>query len=247
MESIATIIEVSGVFLLAGFVKGVIGLGLPTVAIGLLGLMMAPAQAAAILVIPSLVTNVWQSVAGPHVFVLLWRLWSMLAGICVGTWASAGIITGSNSAVASGALGVALVIYAALGLSKVHVSVPARAEIWLAPLVGLATGAVTGATGIFTLPAIVYLQAIRLNKEELVQALGLSFTVSTAALGAALTGSGAFRVTEIGLPIVALVAALLGMGFGQILRARVRPESFRLLFFIGLLLLGAHLALRAFL
>ena len=247
MDSIPTIAEVSGIFLLAGFVKGVIGLGLPTVAIGLLGLMMAPAQAAAILVVPSLVTNVWQSVAGPRLLVLVRRLWLMLAGICLGTWASAGIITGSNSAVASGALGIALVLYGTLGLSRVHVAIPARAEIWLAPLVGLTTGVVTGATGIFTLPAVVYLQAIGLDKDELVQALGLSFTVSTAALGAALMDSGALRVTEIGLPAVSLLAALIGIGLGQIVRTRVRPERFRLLFFIGLLLLGAHLALRAFL
>ena len=47
-------------FLLAGFVKGVIGLGLPTVAVGLLGLVMPPAEAAALLVVPSMVTNLWQ-------------------------------------------------------------------------------------------------------------------------------------------------------------------------------------------
>ena len=47
-------------FMLAGTVKGVIGLGLPTVAMGLLGLAMLPAQAAALLIIPSTVTNLWQ-------------------------------------------------------------------------------------------------------------------------------------------------------------------------------------------
>ena len=68
-------------FLIAGFVKGVIGLGLPTVAIGLLGLVMPPAEAAALLVVPSLVTNVWQLAAGPSLMTLLRRLWPMLLGI----------------------------------------------------------------------------------------------------------------------------------------------------------------------
>jgi uncharacterized protein len=45
-------------FLLAGFVKGVIGMGLPTIAVGLLAGAMAPAQAASLLIIPSLVTNI---------------------------------------------------------------------------------------------------------------------------------------------------------------------------------------------
>jgi uncharacterized membrane protein YfcA len=49
-------------FVLAGFVKGVIGLGLPTVGMGLLAIVMTPAQAAALLVAPSFITNVWQAV-----------------------------------------------------------------------------------------------------------------------------------------------------------------------------------------
>ncbi|MFZ0847366.1 MAG: sulfite exporter TauE/SafE family protein, partial [Pseudolabrys sp.] len=65
----------AGAYLLAGFTKGVIGLGLPTVAIGLLGLMMTPAQAAAILVLPSLVTNIWQFTAGGGLLALVRRLW----------------------------------------------------------------------------------------------------------------------------------------------------------------------------
>ena len=72
-------------FLIAGFVKGVIGLGLPTVAIGLLGLVMPPAEAAALLVVPSLVTNVWQLAAGSSFMTLLPRLWPMLMGICIGS------------------------------------------------------------------------------------------------------------------------------------------------------------------
>jgi uncharacterized membrane protein YfcA len=49
------------------------------------------------------------------------------------------------------------------------------------------------------------------------------------------------------LSLLALVAALVGMGLGRFVRTRVPVERFRLAFFVGLLLLGAHLALRAFL
>ncbi|HYT47888.1 MAG TPA: sulfite exporter TauE/SafE family protein, partial [Burkholderiales bacterium] len=61
---------VTGTFLLAGFVKGVIGLGLPTLAMGLLGIAMPPAQAASLLVMPSLITNFWQLAAGPSLLAL---------------------------------------------------------------------------------------------------------------------------------------------------------------------------------
>jgi uncharacterized membrane protein YfcA len=83
-------ITVALTFLCAGFTKGIIGLGLPTIAMGLLGLVMMPAQAASLLVVPSLVTNLWQLAAGPSITTLSRRLWPMMLGICVGTWAGRG-------------------------------------------------------------------------------------------------------------------------------------------------------------
>jgi uncharacterized membrane protein YfcA len=77
-------------FALAGLTKGVIGLGLPTISMGLLAVVMTPAQAAAILIVPSLVTNIWQMLAGPYLRSCLNRLWPMLIGVCLGTWAGAG-------------------------------------------------------------------------------------------------------------------------------------------------------------
>jgi len=87
-------------FVLAGFVKGVIGLGLPTVAMGLLAVVMTPAQAAALLVAPSFLTNVWQAM-GPELAPLTRRLWPMLLGICVGVWAGGGLLTADSGARAS--------------------------------------------------------------------------------------------------------------------------------------------------
>ncbi|WP_343714138.1 sulfite exporter TauE/SafE family protein [Inquilinus sp.] len=231
-------------FLLAGFVKGMVGLGLPTVAMGLLGLAMAPAQAAALLVVPSLVTNLWQLFAGPRFGGLLRRLWPMMAGICLGTWAGAGLLTGADAGRATVALGAALVLYAVIGLAGPRLSVPARMERWWSAPVGAATGLVTAATGVFVIPAVPFLQALRLEKEDLVQALGLSFTVSTLALAAGLARDGALPLSAAGASLLALAPALLGMAAGQWLRLRVRPEAFRRWFFLGLLLLGLDLALR---
>jgi uncharacterized membrane protein YfcA len=235
---------ISFTFVLAGFVKGVIGLGLPTVAIGLLGLVMTPVEAAALLIVPSLVTNIWQLAAGRRLVPLTRRLWPMLLGICVGTWAGAGLLMGDLNGSATTALGIALVLYALFGLASVQFSVPSRSEGWLAPLIGAATGAVSSATGVFVIPAVPYLQALGLDKDDLVQALGLAFTVSTIALAAGLAHEGAFRPSMAGVSILALVSALVGMMIGQGIRNRVRPAAFRFWFFLGLLVLGGHLALR---
>ena len=56
---------IAAALLLAGFIKGVVGLGLPTVAIGLLAVTMQPSRAIAIVIVPAIVTNIWQTFAGP--------------------------------------------------------------------------------------------------------------------------------------------------------------------------------------
>lgn len=234
-------------FLVAGFVKGVIGLGLPTVAVGLLATVMSPAQAAALLIVPSFVTNIWQLLAGPRFGGMARRLGPMMAAIAVGTVASAGLIAGARGPGPASALGVALVAYAVTGLAGLSLRVPPRAEPWLSPLVGLATGLVTGATGVFVIPAVPYLQALNLDRDGLIQALGLSFTVSTVALAAGLAREGALPLSAGAASLVTLAPALLGMAAGQWLRGRVSAPTFRRAFLVGLLLLGTHLALRPWL
>ena len=125
MDAASTLVAIAGAFLLAGFVKGVIGLGLPTVSIGLLGLLMTPAQAAAILVVPSLVTNIWQAAVGGGLLALARRLWPLLAGICIGTAVGVAFLPRDDNGRATVWLGLALAIYAALGLVNVEFSVPA--------------------------------------------------------------------------------------------------------------------------
>jgi hypothetical protein len=237
------LVTVTLTFALAGFVKGVIGLGLPTVAMGLLAVVMTPAQAAALLVAPSFLTNVWQAM-GPELAPLTRRLWPMLLGICVGVWAGGGLLTADGGAQASIGLGAVLALYGLLGLTAVEFAVSARLEPWLSPLIGAVTGVVTAATGVYMIPSAPYLQAIGLQKDDLVQALGLAFTVATVALAASLVRDGALQISVAGASLLALAPALLGMVLGQWVRARVRLETFRVCFFVGSLLLGAHLMLR---
>ena len=71
-------------FLLAGLVKGTIGLGLPSIAMGLLAVTMTPAQAAAIMIFPSLITNVWQMFVGVHLAALMRRLWTLVLASAAG-------------------------------------------------------------------------------------------------------------------------------------------------------------------
>ncbi|MER1127438.1 sulfite exporter TauE/SafE family protein [Pseudomonas aeruginosa] len=224
-------------FLLAGFVKGVVGLGLPTVSVGLLGLAMPPMQAAALLIVPSMVTNLWQLACGPRFLGLMKRLAGLLLGVVVGTLLVGAWLGGDAPRQATGVL----------GLAAIPLHLPARHEPWAGPLVGLATGALTAVTGVFVIPAVPYLGALGLPRDELVQALGLSFSASTLALAVTLGVHGDLLEPQmLGASLLTLVPALGGMLLGQWLRQRISATLFRRCFFVGLLLLGADLAWRGF-
>nr|WP_308495382.1 sulfite exporter TauE/SafE family protein [Duganella aceris] len=289
-----SILFIGLVFVLAGLVKGVTGMGLPTVAVALLTLRMPPLEAAALLIVPSSVTNVWQLAAGPALYPLWLRFRGLLVGVCVGTaivgaaaaWMAGGgeggaalgsaPIAGSAAraagpastpgAVGGGAadgmarargaeedalagmagavLGLALVAYGLLGLTGWRMRVAARHQRWAGPLAGAATGAMSAVTGVFVMPVAPYLQALDLDKDDLVQALGMTFTVGTLALAVMLACRGQWHASAAGGSFLALLPAACGMLLGQWLRDRMHPALFRRCFFAGLVILGAHQLLR---
>ncbi|SPZ36497.1 putative permease [Agrobacterium tumefaciens] len=170
----------------------------------------------------------------------------MMIAIAAGTLLSVRLMTAGAGIWTTSALGLCLAAYAAYSLFAKPFAIPARLEPKLSPTIGLATGLLTGGTGIFVVPAVPYIQSLGFTRDDLVQALGLSFTVSTVALAVGLASQGAFHVEHLSLSALAILPALLGMWLGQKIRNIVSPATFRRWFLICLLLLGAELFLRAF-
>src|SRR3979490_1343287 len=236
------LIVIAAVFLLAGFVKGAICLGLPTVGIGLLAVSMPPARAIAIVIVPAIITNVWQTFVGPYLRDIIRRLWPLMAGTGVGIWPHPRMLTGPYARYGTVVLGVLLVIYAIIGLSQFSFSVARSDEKWIGGIVGVVTGLGSGATGVQVIPSMPFMQAIGMEKDELVQALGVFFTVATLALAFNLTSSGLLTAATALPGAVAMACAFTGMFIGQAVRSRMQPELFRHWFLIAMIFLGLYLA-----
>jgi uncharacterized protein len=229
----------------AGWVKGVFGMGLPTVSIGLLSLAMPPVQAATMIVIPTLATNAWQFLTGPSPAAVAQRFAILLIGVVIGTAVGVGFLTGSNTALVSLALGGVLILYAAVGLFATRLHVPQHAEGWTSPAIGLATGVVNGATGVSVMPLVPYLNSIGLQRDALIQAMGLVFLVAMLALAACLAWTGHFEIASAGASTLALLPVFAGMYAGQLIRQRLHADAYRKWFFVGLIALGAYSIIRA--
>jgi hypothetical protein len=239
------LVIVCATFLFAGWVKGVVGLGLPTIALALLAATVGLREAIALMLIPAIVTNIWQGLTGGAFVTLVRRLWPLLLVACLGTWFGVGILAKGDAALLSGLLGVMICGYAGFSLATPQIPPPGRWEGLLSPVAGAIGGFVAGLTGSF-IPGILYLQALGLSRDHLVQALGISFTVLTVALAAAFTRHDIMTVDLWLMSAVAVAPAALGMVLGQALRRRLSEALFRRVFFSALLLLGAYLAIRAF-
>ena len=241
----STLAFVALVFVFAGVVKGAVGMGMPIVAMGLMGLVMPTLEAAAILVVPGFVTNIWQMLVGPGFLAVARRLATLMAGLLLGTLVGIRFMTGEGARWAPVALGTVMVVYGLMALYAPRFTMPRRHEPWASPLVGLATGLLAGGTGLFVVPMVPYISALGMAKDELIQALGTCFVMCAIALGLALWWQGQFPLALAGASLLALAPAALGMYLGQKLRGRMDAETFRRWFFYFLIALGLYMAGRA--
>ncbi len=237
---------VGGIFLVAGMVKGAIGLGLPTVSIALMGIWLVAADAAAILVLPAILTNIWQMLNGPYLVRVLKRLWPMLSALTVCTVLGSVVITGAGGRLLPVFLGSILIVYALLDLCGIGWSMSRRSEKVLSPITGAVTGVITGATAIFVIPSVPFIQALRLDKTEFIQAIAVTALLAALGLGLGLGLHGYIVPPEIiPMGIVATMTAFVGMWWGQALRTRLEVEVFRRWVLVGLVMLGSIMIVRS--
>lgn len=234
-------------FFLAGTVKGVIGLGLPAVGVGILTALFDLTTAMTLILIPAFITNVWQAIAGGGSSAILRRTWPFLLMATVTVWIGALALTRINLSLLSALLGALLVVYALLNMAGVRFSLNPSQAVWAGPLLGAVNGILTGMTGNFAVPGVLFLQAIGLPRDQLIQAMGMLFTVSTMALALALQRNDFLTLPLATLSAIAVLPAIGGMLFGQSIRKRLSEQLFRRAFFLGLLALGSYIVGRSLL
>jgi uncharacterized membrane protein YfcA len=145
----------------------------------------------------------------------------------------------------SALLGLLLVAYAGLALSGFRLSLSPPREALAGPMFGGINGVLTGMTGSFVVPGVLFLQAIGLPRDQLVQAMGILFTLSTVALAAALGHAGLWTSSLGALSAAAVAPAILGMILGARIRERLSEARFKRVFLLGILALGAYITTRS--
>ena len=263
------VLVIAAIYFVAGIVKGGIGLGLPTVSIGLMAVWLPVEQAAGILIIPVILTNIWQSFFWTAFKIIVYRLWPLFVTLIFGSFVGAILISGVNTAIVTALLGGVLALFAISGLTGLRFTVPVEKEKKWNPVIGFITGIISGATAIFVVPVVPYLQSLDFSKgqspssengfdptrasneiaekDALIQALGLTVLISSGALAIGLNAREELPGSIILPGIIATVTAILGMVAGRTIRNAMSLDVFRKWVLAGLLLLGFVMIFRAFL
>jgi uncharacterized membrane protein YfcA len=232
-------------FLLAGAVKGIVGSGLPTIALGVLTAVLGLHSAMALMLVPTIVTNLWQALIGGHVRAVGLRIWPFLLASAAAIWIGAEALTRVKVSWLAALLGFLLALYGFFGLLRPPLAIPQSKQMPIGIVAGLLSGVLGGMTGSLGVPGIPYLQAIGLPRDQLIQALGMLFAVSSISLAAALAGQRLLGV-DLGLAsALATIPALIGMAIGQKLRQLLPEQRFRKIFFASQVALGGYIVLRA--
>ena len=236
------LIAIALTFIAAGFVKGAIGLGLPTVTLALLTLPLGLKTTLGILVIPLLVTNSWQALQGGHLRELVGRLWQFLAAAIVTVYVGVQVLASARSEVLVAILGVILIVNSIISFTRFRVPPPRpeRERAWSAVCGGLG-GIMFGMTGNFIVPGILFLQALNLKRDMMVQALGLTFCTISAALALSMNQRSMLTPDLMAVSAACVAPAALGLWLGTRYRKSISEEQFRKIFYAGLLVIGCSL------
>ncbi len=239
---------IAGVFLLAGVIKGTVGIGLPTASVGMMSQVMDPRMAIALVVFPSLLSNAWQIWRSGMVVETIRRFWVYLVClISVIAVVSLTLTATVRTDVLLLVLGSVIILFSVSSLAWAPPFLPERFDRVGQVVSGVASGALGGLTAIWAPPMVTYLMARRVQKEAFVAATGVMIFAGTIPLIGGLWSNGVITGPTAGLSILMTIPALLGFTVGERLRRRLDADRFRTVVLVIFLIMGLNLIRRALL
>jgi len=214
--------------LLAGStVKGVVGIGLPLVAVPLLTLLVNLKTAVALTTVPIIASNLMQSFQGGRFLPMLRRFWPLLVPLFVTILFSVRLLVVLPERVLDLVIGLAVIAFPVFISLRPTLRLARRHEIWLNPLVGLASGLLGGISTFYGPPLMLYVFGMRMSKEEFIPAISLMYTVAGFGLLLGLWLMNVASPAELGLSVLMLVPTGLGMWLGRYVHVQLSERNFQ--------------------
>lgn len=232
------------VFLLAGAVKGTVGIGLPTVSISLQSQFLDPRLAISLTLLPILISNLWQCFRAGR-FLETFRRYSLMAAcLVIFIYLSANFAHRISTSVLTLVMGGAVIAFSVLGLGS---RIPRLPDAWNRAgqlICGSAAGVLGGITAIWGPPLIIFLLARRVEKDDFVRAIGVLFAIGSLPLLFSFWQADRFDAEIAVVSILMIIPSIAGFFAGEWLRNKLDAKRFQTILLVLFLVLGLNLIRR---
>ena len=226
-------------FFISGLIKGFLGLGLPSSAMGLLTLVIEPIHAISVMVAPIIFSNIAQFIRAPNPIKTMKDFKYFALFIIISIFFTSLFIKSYPTQVLTLAIGFAMIIFSLNQLFGIKLVI-GPSYFWHV-IVGIISGVLGGLSSIWSPPVAMYLIARNYGKDQFISATGFLFMVGGIPLGVGLYLGGVLSYLIVIQSIIALILVLIGFRVGEILRNFVSHHFFRNSVLIFFLVMGTRL------
>lgn len=243
---ISTLVIAFGALCMGGMAKGITGIGLPIISIAILVNFLPPSLSIAVVVMPIVVTNLWQAVTSKNFMAPVKRFWPTIICFVGFLIIGAQLLTRLDTHYLFGVLGASLLIFSASNLVRPRAeAIRPSTERWLGPLAGVAGGLLGGISTIWGPPLMMFLMSLHLKKDDWVRSVGLIWFMGSIPLALSYWANGMLNAQSFPLSLAACVPGMIGILVGEKIRGWINQDTFRKVMLALLFLIGLNLLRRA--
>lgn len=240
-----SILACAGALLAGGWVKGMLGVGLPMVAIPLMASFIPLRDAIAIMYGPVLITNLYQAFQGGYFLTAIKRFWPMMLAVVLGTWFGSKALVSIDPRWLEGIVGASVAAFSLVNLTNPTFRVAERHALWISLIIGI-TGGFFGGLTLFIGPAVImFLVSLHVPKEEFIGTIGLVYLLGLLPTGVFYVIEGTLRQDHLWPTLLACIPVIAGMAIGTLIRGHINEILFRKILLITLVVIGLNMIRRA--
>ena len=234
-------------FAAGGFAKGVVGFALPLIAVSIVGSFVPYEVAVALLVVPTLVSNVSQTLRQglPAAVETMRAFWWMNLVLVVMIALSAQLVVALPDRLLFGILGLAVCTFGVTQLAGWRLRFRPEHRLRVETAVAAVGGFFGGLSGIWGPPMVMYLLASGLPKAEMIRAQSLSFLLGAIVLLVAYLHNGVLNAATLPASAWMVVPTMVAMVIGYRVHDRLDQDWFRKATLAVLVVTGLNLLRRA--
>tara|TARA_B100002051_G_scaffold240723_1_gene244788 strand:+ start:791 stop:1555 length:765 start_codon:yes stop_codon:yes gene_type:complete len=230
--------------LLAGIVKGALGMGLPLFAVPILVTVFDLPTAIALMIVPILTSNLIQAWEGKNKQISIStfkRFFPLIITLIPFTIFTAQYISKIDIKLGSLFMGLIVIIFSLSNLINNNIIIKPKAEIIISPIIGIIAGILGGISSLIGPLIAMYLIALKLEKDFFVITIAIIFLSFSITLYSTLAINGVMNFNNITGSLLATIPVMFGVILGNKLRGKINQKKFKIILIIFLIIIGINL------